>query len=182
MTQKDQTWPSFIIQGVILGTNVYLISHAGLANIWTFLSILCLLSLFSLQAITTKFLFLYPINIPRRTDASSWHTHVLRIFIILSALFLYIALQQKYPEITKWWFLAIGVLFIFILPMAFNFCQNKQKLNNKLFQEDQALFSFSYNDGNKRGTVSIAPTKLIWVAEKKHEISWDDLISKLEGN
>jgi len=66
--------------------------------------------------------------------------------------------------------------------MAFNFCQNKQKLNNKLFQEDQALFSFSYNDGNKRGTVSIAPTKLIWVAEKKHEISWDDLISKLEGN
>ena len=125
MIQGTQ-WPSFIIQGIILGSDIYLISHAGITNSWVFLSILCILSLFALQATTKRFIYLFPVIKGTDISLTCWDTHLLRFGIILSATFLYIAVQQKYPVLSEWWFIVSGIIFIFILPLVFNFCLNKK--------------------------------------------------------
>lgn len=180
MIQGTQ-WPSFIIQGIILGSDIYLITHAGLTNTWIFLSILCILSIFALQATTTRFIYLFPVVKGTDIPLTYWDTHLLRLGIILSASFLYIAVQQKYPELGKWWFIAIGIFFIFILPLIFNFCLNN-KIELKLRNKYQQNISIEIHDtqGNRRGTVSISNGNLIWSAEKRYEISFDEFISLIE--
>ena len=181
MIQGTQ-WPSFILQGIILGSDIYLISHAGLTNTWVFLSILCILSIFSLQATTSRFIYLFPVIKGTDIPLTYWDTHLLRLGIMLSASFLYIAVQQKYPVLAKWWFIASGIFFVFVLPLIFNFCLNK-KIEHKLRKkyQKQIAIEISDNQGNRRGTVLISNNKLIWSAEKRHEISLDDLISMIEN-
>lgn len=179
MIQGTQ-WPSFIIQSIILGSDIYLISHTGLTNNWILFSILCILSIFALQTTTTRFIYLFPVV--NGTNATYWDTHLLRLGIILSASFLYIAIQQKYPELVSWWFVAFGIFFVFILPLIFNFCLNK-KIELKLHKKYQQKISIDIRDaqGNRRGAMSISNNKLIWSPEnKRYVISMDEFISIIE--
>ena len=183
MIQGTQ-WPSFIIQGIILGTDIYLISNAGMTNMWIFLSVLCILSIFSLQATTSRFIFLFPVNVNKGTNIPTtyWDTHILRIGIILSASFLYISVQQQYPVLTKWWFIAIGIFLVFVLPLIFNFCLN-DKIEEKLRKKykNNIAVEIRNKQGEIRGAMVISNDKLIWSTEKKHEISFDELISFIEN-
>lgn len=180
MIQGTQ-WPSFIIQGIILGTDIYLISNAGLTNMWIFLSVLCILSIFSLQATTSRFVFLFPVNKGTNIPTTYRDTHILRFGIILSASFLYISVQQQYPVLTKWWFIAIGIFFVFVLPLIFNFCLN-DKIEDKLRKkfENNVAVEIRNNQGDIRGTMVLLNDKLMWLTEKKQEISFDELISFIE--
>ncbi len=181
MIQGTQ-WPSFIIQGIILGADIYLISNAGLTNMWIFLSVLCILSIFSLQATSSRFVYLFPVKKGTNISTHYWgDTHILRIGIILSASFLYISVQQKYPVLARGWFIAIGIFFVFVLPLVFNFRLNdkiEKKLRNK-FEKNIAV-DIPNNQGDTKGTMVISNDKLIWLTEKKQEISIDELISFIE--
>jgi hypothetical protein len=121
---QDLKWPSFVIQGAILGADVYLVAHANIANQWVFLSMLSILSLFCLQATSTRFIFLFPVI--RGTDIPTpcWDTHILRLGIFLSSLFLYLGLREKYAVLSQWWFLALGLLLLLAIPVIFNFWIN----------------------------------------------------------
>ena len=115
MVQGTQ-WPSFIIQGMILGSDIYLISNANVAKTWIFLSILFILSLFALQATTIRFIYLFPVNKNTGDSLVYLDTHLLRLFIILSALFLYLGILQKYSVLSELWFVLVGLFFILIHP------------------------------------------------------------------
>lgn len=179
MVQGTQ-WPSFIIQGIILGSDIYFISHANLINIWIILSILCILTVFALQTTSQRFIYLFSVSYGNKT--TYWDTHILRVGIILSASFLFIALQQKYYLLSSCWFIPAGIFFIFILPLIFNFCLN-EKIESKLKNKYDHKMKIEIQDaeGNKRGVMSISNNKLIWQPEtEKHEISIDELISLIE--
>ena len=179
MVQGTQ-WPSFIIQGIILGSDIYLISHAQLTNNWILLSILCILSVFALQTTTPRFIYLFPVS--NGTKTTYWDTHFLRFGIILSASFLFIGLQQKYSVLVSWWFVSAGIFLIIILPLIFDFCLN-EKIELKLNKKYKQVVAVKIRDaqGNLRGTMSISNNKLIWSPEnEKHEIALDEFISLIE--
>ncbi len=181
MIQGTQ-WPSFIIQGIILGSDIYLLSHAGVSNTWIFLSILCILSLFALQATTTRFIYLFPVIKGTDIPLTYFDTHLLRLGIILAASFLYLGIQKKYPILGEWWFIALDIFFVFVLPLIFNFCLNEKierKLRNKYQQN--AVIEVRDSQGKRKWTVLISNNKFIWSAEKRYEISLDEFISMIEN-
>lgn len=124
MIQGTQ-WPSFIIQGIILGSDLWFLVESGSnSNLWIFLSLLSVLSLFSLQTTSVGFLYLYPVikdgsaNTPRKTVGID--TWILRVLIMASLCFLYLGILHEYPSWYKWWLIIPGVVFILIIPVIFN--------------------------------------------------------------
>ncbi len=124
MTQGTQ-WPSFIIQGIILGANLWFLVESGSnSNLWIFLSLISVLTLFSLQTTSVGFLYLYPVakdnqgNILGSTVGID--TWILRFFTMASLSFLYLGVLKEYPCWCKWWLAIPGVVFILIIPFTFN--------------------------------------------------------------
>lgn len=124
MIQGTQ-WPSFIIQGIILGANLWFLVESGSnANVWIFLSLIIVFTIFSLQTTSVGFLYLYPIakdregNILGKTVGID--TWILRLFIMASLSCLYIGILKEYPCWFKWWLIIPGVLFTLIIPIIFN--------------------------------------------------------------
>jgi len=125
----DSKWPSFIIQGIVLATvTTFILKGEGYINTWMFLSLLSVLSLFSLQTTSTAFLYLYPVN-NRGEDVSSSRTHILRITTMLSIFFLFMGVY--YPNRSHASLfncgncgIAVTVLlalyFLIVLPLIFN--------------------------------------------------------------
>lgn len=123
MVQGSQ-WPSFIIQGIVLGANLWFIIESGSdPNLWIFLSIICVLAIFSLQTTSVGFLYLYPVSYDQRGNVFSnvgIDTWILRILTMASLSFLYLGILNEYPCWYHWWLIVPGVLFIMIIPVLFN--------------------------------------------------------------
>ena len=181
MIQGSQ-WPSFIIQAILLGSDIYLVAHANLTNHWVFLSILSILTLFCLQATSTRFIYLFPVNRGTNISTAHWDTHILRFGIIFASLFLYLGIRDKYPSLGQWWFLAIGIFFLVVIPFFFNFYGNKQIGKRvSLKHKDETIFDLHDNQGNLRGKLKFSADKLIWESNnKQYQISWDELLSIIE--
>jgi len=124
MTQGTQ-WPSFIIQGIILGANLYFLveSESG-SNIWLFLSLISVLSVFSLQTSSIGFLYLYPLakNKSENTigDAKGLDTWILRLLLMASLTFLYLGILKDYAFWNDRWLIILGLVLIFLIPIIFN--------------------------------------------------------------
>ena len=124
MTQGSQ-WPSFIIQGIILGANLYFLveSESG-SNIWVFLSLLCVLSVFSLQTTSIGFLYLYPFARDKSQNiignAKGLDTWILRLLLMTSLSFLYLGILKDYAFWNDRWLIILGLILIFAIPVIFN--------------------------------------------------------------
>jgi len=81
---------SLIIQGLLFGANIaILINDRG--NLYTVISMIFLLSLFVLQSINRRFLFLHPVSGFMNESVSFIDTKILKLFILLSAFFLFLS-------------------------------------------------------------------------------------------
>ncbi len=177
MIQGTQ-WPSFIIQGVLLGSDIYLVAQANVANHWIFLSILTILSLFCLQATSTRFIYLFPVIRGTNISTTYWDTHILRCGIFASSLFLYLGIRDNYPILGQWWFLGLGIFLLVLVPLLFNFCINK-KIEKKISSnhKQETIIDLHDNQGALKGQVKISADGLIWkLKDKQYQISWDELL------
>ena len=124
MTQGTQ-WPSFIIQGIILSANLYFLveSESG-SNIWIFLSLLSVLSVFSLQTTSIGFLYLYPLETDKSENilgnAKGLDTWILRLLLMASLAFLYLGILKDYAFWNDRWLIYLGLVLIFLIPVIFN--------------------------------------------------------------
>lgn len=130
-------WPSFVIQGIILATiTSFMIKGGGYINTWMFSSLLSVLTLFSLQATSTDFLYLYPVNPNTDKKTPNYKTYILRIATMISAGCLFMGVYH--PNSSKETLtsnssfangylitLLIAGFFILIVPILFNFIRNK---------------------------------------------------------
>jgi len=129
----DLKWPAFMIQGIILATiTTFIIKGGGYINTWIFISLLAVLTLFSLQTTSTDFLYLY--RSVNRKDAPNYKTHILRITTIVSISCLYMGIYHSnskenllgntgsdgYPVVV-----IIAGFFLLIVPLLFNFIKKK---------------------------------------------------------
>ena len=165
---EGKQWPSFIIQGIILGSSIYLISHADVTNKWIFLSILAVLSLFALQTTSHRFIYLFPViggtNIPLR----HWDTHILRMGIMISALFLYLGIRDKYSVLEAWWYILLAVIFLIVLPLLFNFCINGKILAKvEEMHKGSNIIQIPDQSSNIRGRLFFSKDRVVWVPEGK---------------
>ena len=124
MIQGTQ-WPSFIIQGIIVGSNLWFLVESGSnSNLWIFLSLVSVLAIFSLQTTSVGFLYLYPVTkdqqgnvLGKTVGIDTW---ILRLLTMASLSCLYIGILNEYPCWYKWWLIIPGVVFILIVPIIFN--------------------------------------------------------------
>ena len=133
----DMKWPSFIIQGILLATiTTFLIKGGGYVNIWMFLSLLGVLGLFSLQTTSTEFVYLYPVKTKTCEKIPNYKTHILRIVTMFSIGCLYMGIYHPNSSaktlgsssISENGYLitvVVAVIFLFIVPLLFNFFKNK---------------------------------------------------------
>jgi len=103
MIQGTQ-WPSFIIQGIILGANLWFLVESGSnSNVWIFFSLIIVLAIFSLQTTSVGFLYLYPVAKDREGNflgkTVGIDTWILRLFTMASLSCLYIGIlkEHAYP-------------------------------------------------------------------------------------
>jgi len=126
-------WPSFMIQGIILATiTTFMIKGAGYINSWLFVSLLAVLTLFSLQTTSVDFLYLY--RTENGKDAPNYKTHILRITTMISIASLYMGIyysNSKQESLTASAFngylvtvLIVG-FFLLVVPLLFNFIKKK---------------------------------------------------------
>ena len=145
MTQATQ-WPSFIIQAIILGTNLYFLveSESG-ANIWIFLSLAGVLSVFSLQTTSIGFLHLYPVRVDEEKKVHSAvgiDTWILRLFLMISLTFLYLGILKDYYTFwSQGWLIVIGLMVIFVIPLICN-----MGINN--WMRNKAAKKLDHNNNN----------------------------------
>jgi hypothetical protein len=92
---KQAKWPAWTIQLSILTIDTSLIL-AKMVNSCVLLSLMLILTLFALQAMSKRFLFLYPVNNGRRTPQAD--TYILRTLLLFSALFLFLGVLKTLPE------------------------------------------------------------------------------------
>jgi hypothetical protein len=123
MIQGSQ-WPSFIIQGIILGADLWFIVESGSnSNVWIFLSLIGVLSLFSLQTTGIGFVYLYPVQIGQSENMRKTvgiDTWILRLLTMASLFFLYMGVLTEYPCWMKWWLIVPGATMILLIPVVFN--------------------------------------------------------------
>lgn len=130
-------WPSFVIQGIILTTNIsFLLRGAAYRNIWLILSVFFVLAIFSLQTTSERWIFLFPERNGRPTPHID--THILRIGIMIALIFLFVGIYEAsgLPFDISWIILIFLVLFI--IPLIFNFLINpkiKDKIDKKFGKE-----------------------------------------------
>ncbi len=132
---SDVKWPSFVIQGIILATiTSFLLKGGGYANTWMFISLLLVLSLFSLQTTSVDFLYLY--RGKNGSPAPTFKTHILRIITIISICCLYMGIYHPNSDtdtmtitsvVTNGYLvtLIIAGIFLLLVPILFNFIKNK---------------------------------------------------------
>lgn len=130
----DLKWPSFMIQGIVLATiTTFLIKGGGYVNTWIFISLASVLGLFSLQTTSVDFLYLYPIK--NGKGAVNYKTHILRIITMFSLFCLYMGIYHSNrgdealatsPIDSYLTTLLIAALFLFVIPLLFNFIRRKK--------------------------------------------------------
>jgi hypothetical protein len=125
MVQGTQ-WPSFIIQGIVLSGNLWLLVEQGSGdNRWIFFSILGVLILFALQTTSTGFLYLYPVEqegpsgkvIRKLVGIDTW---ILRVLTIISLFCFYMGILDESHRLWDAWLVCFGVVLILVIPIIFN--------------------------------------------------------------
>lgn len=140
---KGAKWPAWTIQLSLLAINTAFILQKK-SNSCILVSLMFVLSLFVLQTMSKRFLFLYPVygNIP----TPEADTFILRAFILLASLFLFLGALKVLPYDVKSgdeWLISLlpilAIVFIGFLPLFFwvigvNAIRNKiaESLKDKL--------------------------------------------------
>lgn len=118
MIQGTQ-WPSFIIQGVILASNLWFLAESGSkSNLFIFLSLIAVFTLFSLQTTSTGFLYLYPVVGDKK--AVGIDTWILRLLIMASLFFLFLGIVIEYSSAMQWWLFIVAGVSVIIIPIILN--------------------------------------------------------------
>lgn len=146
----EEKHASRIIQVILLSAN-FLLFVNGKWSCYLVVSSMFVLSLFILQAVNRRFLFLIPINQIMNRYVKFWDTLILKIFILLSASFLFLGIYLI-PEKSNWAWCAldkfddfivallpfIGFGFLILLPIYWYIWGEysvKKKIVNKLKDE-----------------------------------------------
>ncbi|MDB4444652.1 hypothetical protein N9174_04875 [bacterium] len=127
-----QAWSAITLQTSILAVNMYAMIK-GDANGYTITSSALILSLFSLQVVSTRFLILYPFNGFSHRPTPKIDTYILKSFMAFSIFFLIIGLaaikstclQRFEPYFDYSLYVSIPVL-IPILPIYWVFWGSKR--------------------------------------------------------
>lgn len=182
---QNSKWPSFIIQGVILGCGLALTTIPGKASYWTLLSIALILVLFVLQSTSTRLIYLFPVRGGK--SVVHWDTHMIRIGIMLAALFLSWGVGDQYGLLWNCLFTIASVIAFVGVPMLFNFYLNDriQKSVDSKYPPDQA-FSQNMPDGAYQCRLRVENDGVVWEIygpplRTERDVSWWDFVRLLEA-
>ena len=93
----DVKWPAIAIQSIFLASNIaYLL--AGKNDVFIIASTSVIVFLFIIQSLSdnTRFMYLFPVDIPTGIKIPGWDTWILRGLIVFSILFFYIGATGLY--------------------------------------------------------------------------------------
>ncbi len=128
----DLKWPSFTIQGIILAINVPFLLRDE-SNIWLILSVFFILVLFSLQATSVRWIYLFPGR--DGEDTPDIDTQILRIFIMLASMFLFVGIYEASKLSLGISWVILSVVIFLVITLTFNFWLNskiKKKIEKKV--------------------------------------------------
>ena len=138
-----EKWSAIALQVAILAANAHFLL-SDTTNCFLALSAVLVISLFSLQVVSRRFLLLYPVRLDFKVSVPAGDTHILRIFLIASLLFLVLgsAVQAAItqgsqdledffrklfpPEWSLVFISVVATLFIVILPVIWTRCWRKK--------------------------------------------------------
>lgn len=127
----NQAWSAITLQTSILAVNLYSMVK-GEANGYTITSSVLILSLFSLQVVSSRFLILYPFNGFSHCPTPKIDTYILKTFIAFSISFLIIGLAaskspclQRFEPYFNYYLYFVIPLLIPILPLYWAFWGSK---------------------------------------------------------
>jgi hypothetical protein len=92
---EDKKYPSVMVQGVLLATNVLYLQETGI-NIHILISMGCILTLFTLQAINPRFFYYFPINSFAGKMTYHVDTYILYGMTVLALFFMVLGLSQSF--------------------------------------------------------------------------------------
>lgn len=171
----DLKYPAFIIQAVILAASIVFLLQGGdqYKNLWTFMSIIFIFGLFSLQTTSIRWIYLFPIRpVPSDNgspiDVSHVDTHILRLILALAVFFFLMGIVvSTAPNAPKWIVIAPNVWVLFTTAILFlaahvicDWRFNRWLLNNKIRPK------FSKSQPRQRLSVQQAQKDLDEQAEK----------------
>lgn len=146
----EEKQASRIIQILILSANILLFVN-GIWRSSLVISSMFVLSLFILQAVNPRFLFLTPINIIMNRYVKFWDTLIIKLFILLSVSFLFLGIYLIPEKCNRVWYALdkfddfmvtvlpfIGFALLILLPICWykwGEYSIKKKIINKLKDE-----------------------------------------------
>lgn len=89
-----EKWFSITIQLTILAINTSLLLGGNIVNSYIFLSFPLVISIFCLQVVSRRFLFLFPINLFTRQRTVAADTYTLVTLIVISSLSLFFVVSK----------------------------------------------------------------------------------------
>lgn len=151
LSPKENELISLLTQGIFLTANFWLFVH-HIWNSYLIISVMFVLSLFMLQIVNRRFLLVIPVNTFMNKYVKFCDTHILKIFLLLSASFLYLGIYLRIPEKSNWALCALkkfddciavllpllGFGFLILLPIywwKWGAYSVKKKIVNKLKNE-----------------------------------------------
>ena len=129
---EGKKYASVTIQGVLLGTNLLLFEQTT-QNIYYIISIIILLSLFSIQALNHRFYYFFPVNAFMARKTPHIDTFILYIMVITAILFTIFGLTNSII------FTLIATGFIILPPFLcrlYLYPILRNKIANKLSEKD----------------------------------------------
>lgn len=90
-------WPAIAIQSIFLAANIAFFLN-GKTNSCILISFTLIMVLFSIQSLSlnVRFWYLFPINSETGISTVGYDTYILRVLLILSILFFYMGVTNKY--------------------------------------------------------------------------------------
>ena len=131
-----QSWSAITLQVAILAINGILYFKGGVENSFIILSSVIILSLFSLQVVSRRFLMLYPYQGALKQPTPRIDTTILRCFIIFSLFFMLLGILRGRSEflsiidtIFSWLLIILVPFLIPTLPLLWHFKFNEKERN-----------------------------------------------------